>query len=591
MNKEGFITEEEVVSFLNFNGLGRLGNILAKSLMKITKLDYLNEAYKERAHLPAIEFIDSMFEYLGIEYVVCEKDLLRIPKSGPFVTISNHPLGGIDGMILIRMLLERRPDFKVVANFILERVDPLKPYILSVNPFETRQDVRSSLKGIKETLFHLNEGHPIGVFPAGEVSTKQQNGMIEDREWLQGAIKIIKKSQVPVLPIYFNAYNSRGFYQLSQLSESLRTALLPRQMTTQSKRKITVRIGNLVSKKQYADFSENELSTYLREKTYFLKHSLIEKHKSITSTFSEPIADPIDRELIKEELEECTNSGKLQFKYKNYSVFRAKKIDIPNILNSIGREREVIFREVGEGTNKSLDLDQYDEYYEHLFIYDMDAIKLVGAYRMGSGKDIYEEYGIQGFYLSELFDIDEKIHPFFKDSIELGRAFISKAYQRNPVSLFLLWKGIIRLALKSKVKNLIGGVSISNNFSELSKSIIIDFIQSYHFDNELAQHVKAKNPFRINLSDEVRDFVKKDVDTDIQRLDKLIDDIELQSGMKIPVLLKKYLKQNAFLFAFNIDPKFNNAVDGLMYLKLDEMPKETIKMAMEKFEDKLIENQ
>lgn len=587
--KKGFISEQEIVKFLNVRKLGPFGNIIAKSLMKVTRLDYLNRAYQQRAHLPAKEFIDSMFNYLGVRYDIYEKDIKRLPKSGAFITVSNHPLGGIDGMILIRTLLEQRSDFKVIANFLLERVEPLKPYILSVNPFEDRKDVRSSMQGLKSTLAHLRDGHPIGVFPAGEVSTKRRNGAIEDRDWLAGSIKLIQKAQVPVVPIYFHAYNSRGFYKMSNVSGTLRTALLPREMTTQFRRAITVRIGNPIFAKSYEGMSATELSEYLREKTYFLKNSICTKSQVVSNI--QPLeSTPIKPEnlmKIKEELEHCRANDLVLFKYKHFEIFKAKRDIIPNVVNEIGRQREITFRAVGEGTNQELDLDKYDDYYDHLFIYDNENDGIVGAYRCGYGREIYQKYGISGFYLSELFDFDEAMHPFLESSLELGRAFIAKQYQRLPASLFLLWKGIIAMALKSDIKNIIGGVSISNSYTDLSKAIIIDFIKSYHYDQELAQHVKAKNPFRVDLTIEQRKFIRKDVKDSMQRLDKLIDEIEVQAGMNMPVLLKKYLKQNAKLFAFNIDPKFNNAIDGLMYVKVDELPEDTVRSSMSKFQDNI----
>ena len=73
------------------------------------------------------------------------------------------------------------------------------------------------------------------------------------------------------------------------------------------------------------------------------------------------------------------------FESRNYRIFLAEAEDIPNLLLEIGRLREITFREVGEGTNKSMDLDPYDSYYKHLFLWDSEHRHLVGAYRMGMG--------------------------------------------------------------------------------------------------------------------------------------------------------------------------------------------------------------
>lgn len=581
----GFIHPHEIAGFLKVSRFGSFGNILAKSLMRVTKLQYLNKAYAERAHLPAKEFIDSMFEYLDIDYKIYEKDLKRIPKTGPFITISNHPLGGIDGMILIRTLLDIRPDFKVIANFLLQRVEPLKPYILAVNPFEEHQDVRSSLQGVKEALGHLKDGHPIGIFPAGEVSMQQATGEISDREWLTGAVRIIKKSKVPVVPIYFHGFNSQSFYKISKMGGTLRTAMLPRQMTSQKNREICVRIGNPILVKDIQSYSnDHDLTNFLRDKTYFFQNSILKEERELREEKMTPIRAAIPSEVLQSEIAACKASGKLLFEYNHFEAYRAYERDIPQLLNEIGRQREIAFRAVGEGTNTDCDLDKYDSYYEHLFIYDTKENAIVGAYRIGHGNEIFEQHGVEGFYLSELFEFKPPVYDMLKDSIELGRAFIAKQYQRQAASLFLLWKGIITILIIEKAQFLIGGVSISNNYSELSKSIIIDFIESYHFDHDLAKHVQARNPYKVELTFEQKSLINKAVKGDMKKLDKLIDELELEPGLNLPVLLKKYLKQNAKLFGFNIDPNFNNALDGLMYVSINDIPEEMIRTTLEKFQ-------
>ena len=190
------------------------------------------------------------------------------------------------------------------------------------------------------------------------------------------------------------------------------------------------------------------------------------------------IADPVAKELILNEIEFLKNDYAL-FKLKNYVIYSAPANVIPNILNEIGRLREITFREVGEGTNHSLDIDEFDLYYNQMFIWDENDEKLVGAYRLGLGKDILAQYGKRGFYLHTLFRIYNSFIPVLEESIELGRSFVVKEYQRKPLPLFLLWKGILYFLLKNpEYRYLIGPVSISNNYSKVSKDLIIKFIMA-----------------------------------------------------------------------------------------------------------------
>ena len=249
--------------------------------------------------------------------------------------------------------------------------------------------------------------------------------------------------------------------------------------------------------------------------------------------------------------------------------------------------REITFRDIGEGTNKAIDLDKFDQYYHHMFLWDAEAECLAGAYRMGLGSDIYKAKGIDGFYLQDLFRFEPELHKMMSQSIELGRAFIIKAYQQKPMPLFLLWKGIVHTTLRFPEHNyLIGGVSISNQFSNFSKSLMIEFMKSHYYDPYLAQYVHPKKEFKVKLKDADKDFVFDATAADLNKFDKIIDEIE-PGALRLPVLLKKYIKQNARLIAFNVDPLFNNAVDGLMYIRIADLPDSTVRPVMEEFQAEL----
>ncbi|NNK88182.1 MAG: GNAT family N-acetyltransferase, partial [Flavobacteriaceae bacterium] len=236
---------------------------------------------------------------------------------------------------------------------------------------------------------------------------------------------------------------------------------------------------------------------------------------------------------------------------------------------------------------KAIDLDKFDRYYHHMFLWDDEEKLIAGAYRMGLGSKIFEQYGIDGFYLQDLFRFEPELHKMMSQSIEMGRAFIVKEFQQKPMPLFLLWKGIVHTTLRfPEHKFLIGGVSISNQFSNFSKSLMIEFMKSHYYDPYVAQYVHPKKEFKVKLKDADKDFVFDATEADLNKFDRIIDDIE-PGALRLPVLLKKYIKQNAKLVAFNVDPLFNNAVDGLMYIKIADLPESTVRPVMEEFQAEL----
>jgi putative hemolysin len=590
----GLVTAKEVAKAINTDKYGVFGTFSGWLLMKVLKISTLNQIYDRNKHLKELPFLNAILDEFQIKFEIPEEDFKRLPKDGAYITISNHPLGGIDGILLLKLMLEREPNFKIIANFLLHRIDPMKPYIMPVNPFENHKDAKSSVVGIKETLRHLRDGKPLGMFPAGEVSTYKDGKLVVDKAWEEGAIKVIRKAQVPVVPIYFHAKNSRLFYFLSKINDTLRTAKLPSELLTQKDRVIKVRVGKPISvAEQNEHESIEDYTEFLRKKTYMLANPFEKENNFLNTASLKPtkspkkIVTPASTENMIAEVEALRDTDCRLLQSKNYEVFFAEAKNIPNILHEIGRLREITFREVGEGTNESIDLDKYDKYYRHLFLWDDEAKKIAGAYRMGLGAEIYPKYGMDGFYLNGLFRFEPELHDMMHKSIEMGRAFIIKDYQQRPMPLFLLWRGIIHTTLHyPEHKFLLGGVSISNQFSDFSKSLMIEFMKSHYYDPYIAQYIHPKKEFKVKLKDADKDFVFNETEADLNKFDKIIDELE-PGVLRLPVLIKKYIKQNARLVAFNVDPLFNNAIDGLIYLRISDIPESTMKPVMEEYQAEL----
>ena len=574
------ITEQELANAIKLDKFKMPG--LASFLMEVMKLNQINHVFSSNMHIEGLAFIDAILDHIEVKIEIDDVELRNIPKEGSFIALANHPFGGIEGLMLLKVICSQRPEFKLMANFLLNKIPNLKDYFIPVNPFENVKSI-SSLGGMKLAMETLRDGIPLGIFPAGEVSTfKTSEQRVTDKQWNPVVGKMIQKSKVPVLPVYFHGNNGLLFNILGMIHPSLRTARLPSEFLNKKGHTIKIRIGKPIPAEEYNDFQHiNNLLAFLRAKTYALGSGIEVKRPFIKDLFKikkkpEKIISAVPTNVLVEEIDGLRDEFLITSE-KIYEVFVCPPGRIPNIIREIGRLREVTFREVGEGTNKKIDLDHFDLYYEHLFIWDKEDQRLVGSYRLGKGKDIFYGHGYKGFYLSTLFKIKKDFYPVLEESIELGRSFICKEYQSKPLSLFLLWKGILYFLLKNPdYRYLIGPVSISNNFSKFSSSLIVDFLIKNHFNKRLANMVSPRKKFRIKFDKLDSDILLKK-HTSIKSLDNLISDIEINHN-KVPVLLRQYIAINSKLIGFNVDPKFSNCLDGFLIVDVREIPEEKIRM-------------
>jgi len=584
----------DIEDFIKASKLKNVG--IAKIMMQMMQINKINKIYANTSKNNGHDFITEIIKELKIKYDVSDTDLNKIPSKNSFISISNHPYGGIDGIILLDIMLRNGVDFKVMANFLLQKIEPITDYIIPINPWENKKEIKSNISGLKTAITHIENNGALGIFPAGEVSSYNfERNKITDKEWGKSAMKFIKNAQVPILPIHFQGTNSFMFHLLGMFDPTFRTAKLPSELF--KKNDIKLRIGNPILLKDINQFDDiYQFSNFLRAKTYALGTDLevkkffyntIYRNKTKVEPLKETITAPISNEIL---INEVNNIDKINllFQVSEFNVYCATSYQIPNILKEIGRLREITFRQIGEGTNKSIDIDEYDIYYNHLFIWDTSKLCIVGAYRLGLGQEIISEYGAKGFYIKKLFKISTKFESILKKSIEVGRSFIVKEYQLKPMPLFLLWKGILFFLLKQpEYRYLIGPVSISNDFSSLSKTLIIKHIEEKYFDKNISKHIKPRKKFKIQERKLDPEIVNQATKNDLASFDKFIEDFE-PNNLKIPVLLKKYLKLNAKIIGFNVDPLFNNSLDGLVFLDLNKIPKQTIKVLSKELSDESI---
>ena len=568
------------LGFKNFNS-----KKFSQVIFKLLKLHQINELYGASISDSAVLFIENLFREIQIKIECDPEELNRIPLTGKFISVSNHPYGAIDGLILMYLIAKKRNDIKIFANYLLTNIEPLKELIIPVDPFTNKKKTSMNMRAMLQGIDHLKHDHPIALFPAGEVSSIRGRSGISDKEWSPNTIKFIKNASAPIIPIYFHGNNSFSFHFLGMINEKLRTIKLASELTNKRNKTIRVRIGKVIPVDMQEQFEDTKMfGRYLRAKTYALGSALnvnkFYKFKAPLLKTKHAVIDAVHPLILLSEINQLSPED-IILQQGSYKVICTAAKNIPNTIMEIGRLRELTFRGVGEGTNKPMDIDEFDLNYKHLFIWDEENEKIVGGYRIGFGAELHELHKKKGFYLNSLFRFSRKFEPILKSSIELGRSFVIEAYQKKPFPLFLLWKGIMRILLKHpEYQYIIGPVSISNKYSTLSKNLMIDYLKAHYFDYTKGAWVKARKEYKVKYKNPELQSIVQGFPT-MTVLDQIIEDVE-SSRFKVPVLVKKYIDQGAKILAFNKDPKFNDSIDGLMLLDVSFIPLKTLnKLAKE----------
>jgi len=582
-------------------------NPLVKALYSCIKIPFesffainkVNQTYTDVLNNDSdASFIDKCLLSLQAVFEISEEDIKKIPLEGPLIVVSNHPYGGIDGMILGSILDRVRGNTKLLANGLLATMPEMKKHIIEVNPFGTKAATMANVGAMKETLKFLKSGGCLATFPSGTVShlhLKQMN--VTDPEWNTNVAQLAKRTGATVLPVFFEGRNSNSFQLTGLLHPLVRTALLARELFKRTKKGvIKLRVGKPVSPKKLSDFeTDKELTSWLRLNTYMLSkrqdtlehqfyfdfgsiknniRRLLPKRTHILQDIIQPInPDDIAEEIVALPEENCLIKG------EKVSVYYAYSWQIKRMMFEIGRLREETFRSVGEGTGKSFDIDEFDSYYLHLFMWDAANKKIVGAYRVGHTDRIKKSIGIQGLYTTTLFKIKPELLDRIDPALEMGRSFIVAEYQKKRSTLALLWRGIGEyISRNPQYKTLFGPVSIDPRYNLISKDLIVQFLSKHKTSKELAPYVRAKKPPKAILKASDKDALISTT-KDVDYISALISEIE-SDNKGIPTLLKHYLKLNGEILSFNVDSAFGNCLDGLIMVDLLKTDERLLKVYM-----------
>jgi putative hemolysin len=546
----------------------------------------LREIYSKVKHAQGAGLLESLLSEMQITLRVAPEELAAIPNSGPVLVVANHPFGILDGAILGALLLRIRFDVKILTNYLVASIGELAKHCIHVDPFDRPESRRVNIAGLRQAISHLKGGGMLAMFPAGEVSHWQfRHGEVTDPDWNTDTARLARLSGASVLPVLFEGRNSVSFHALGLIHPKLRTIQLPKEFLNKVGKEIRIAIGTPVPVERIRRIpSDPQATSYLRWRTYLLGRRVrfdteapkkpasllksINVAKFVRHSPPRPVeavvASP-DAEAIGAEIERLGAAGEMD-ENRDFQVFVADGANIPQCLIEIGRQREITFRDAGEGTGKSLDLDRFDSYYKHLMLWSKKDNRIAGGYRFANTGEVLRRQGLQGLYTTTLFWIDPEFFDHTGPALELGRSFVCREYQRQYGSLLMMWRGIgSYLSQHPETPVLFGPVSMSSTYRRTSRELLFEFFRNQRA-NPLSQYVRSRRPFRARaISDwEVRAIRHL---LDVEEVSSSIAEIE-GDGKGVPVLLRQYLKLGGELLAFNVDKDFSDVLDGLVLVDL-----------------------
>ncbi len=514
-------------------------------------------------------------KHLPLNYEL--KGLENIPAEGPCVIVSNHPHGMSDGLMIGDIAMKVRSDIRIVVNEFLHCVRGMRPYQITVDVYGGEEAKRANMSGMREILKWLRDGHCLIIFPSGSAASwSEEDGRVIDDPWQENMATIIRKTKATVVPMHFSGQNGALFQFITRKWKEKRSAFLAREIKRDRHTLHQVRVGKPIPGSRLELLpSDSALSDYLRLSSMMLRYP----DTAASNTPQQPrelapIAAPVPPQELQAELDSLPAEEHLLYTHKStgLQIYTAQGYRIPKLLHEIGVQREITFRSVGEGSGTACDTDEYDQYYDHLIMWDPAEKRIAGAYRMGRTDSIVKSRGITGIYNTEFFTFGNKFVNHVINGLEMGRAFITAAYQKHPASLDTLWMGIGHFVLKyPRYRYLYGTVSVSSDYTERSRTLIHEYLKCHWLDKELAEDVQAKTPPRnMDLLSEDARLLPEGL-SDLRLFSAMVSDLE-PTGRSIPVLLRQYLRLNGKMVSFNVDSDFGDTLDCLVVVDLHNAP-------------------
>ncbi|MDC0603410.1 lysophospholipid acyltransferase family protein [Aliiglaciecola sp.] len=551
----------------NLSAALKLAIALLDRLVGVSKMNQMYQQHNMQG-LSKELFATKLLEIMNIQVLGHDNLQHSIPETGPVVIASNHPFGGIEGVILCLLVGEIRSDLKVLANQGLKLFPELSDYFIFTNPLSEKDP--KNAPSLRASLKHVKQGGAILIFPAGRVSYYQgDKKRVSEHTWNRVIAKLITATNAQYLPVFVSGKNSRLFYTMGRIYYRLRMFMLARELLNKRNAKITISCGTPVKAKTYKGENTTRHAALCRVQSYCQDPQWQMTWPADKQITQKPIAEETSWQVIQNELEKLPQEQHL-LNHKDFDVYYGYQHQLPNTVHEIARLRELVFREHNEGSGEPIDTDHFDATYTQLFVVNEQQQKIVGAYRMGRTDELLKDGDLSKLYLAKMFKFGPQFVNQQRPCLELGRSFLIPDYQRSFQGLYLLWRGIGAFVCKyPHYRTLYGTVSLSKLYSPRGVALIKHALISD------TKGVEPFNHFDFPLHHELIDYdnqhgLKGD-------LSPLLACVE-QDGKDIPILAKHYQKLGAKFHCLGIDKSFNDTPGLLLSVDLPQAPEKLLKL-------------
>ena len=254
---------------------GKRGKLLFEFLVRLTGINHVNDTHQrveDAGIAPGPDFAKAILDDVGVDFRIGNPERLSSLPEGPFIVIANHVYGHLDGIALVDILGHVRPGSKVTVNEFLMWISGLAPNFIPVNPItkEQKSVTATSINGIKSSMLQIRNGEPLAMFPSGAVADLHpfRGWKLEEREWQDAAVHLIRKAHVPVVPIRFFDRNSWFYYLLGLIDYRVRFARLFHELYNKRGTHPRLGIGETISVAQQDAISDDAFKAFLCSSVY-----------------------------------------------------------------------------------------------------------------------------------------------------------------------------------------------------------------------------------------------------------------------------------------------------------------------------------